>query len=139
MKGISPMIATILLIAFTVAIGGIISVWMTGFSRTTTGGVEATATNQTKCAGAYIKIDRVSNTSQKIIYSNPTNQQLTSINLTANDGTYLPLSSTTLAIGGAGYANWTTGTNTSVLATALCLQTVPVYGSCKSGDSCWIS
>lgn len=31
MQGISPMIATVLLIAFTVAIGGILSVWMNGF------------------------------------------------------------------------------------------------------------
>jgi len=43
MKGISPMVATVLLLAFTVAVGGIISVWLTGMTRTQTAGVTTAA------------------------------------------------------------------------------------------------
>ncbi|MEM5879443.1 MAG: archaellin/type IV pilin N-terminal domain-containing protein [Candidatus Aenigmatarchaeota archaeon] len=42
-KAVSPMIATILLIAFTVAVGGIISIWLTGFTRTQTAAAGAGA------------------------------------------------------------------------------------------------
>jgi len=42
-KGISPFIATILLIGFTVAVGAILSVWFTTFTRTQTVGIQAGA------------------------------------------------------------------------------------------------
>jgi len=43
MKGISAMVATVLLLAFTVAVGGIVSVWLTGMTRTQTAGVTTAA------------------------------------------------------------------------------------------------
>jgi len=52
MKGISPMVATVLLLAFTVAVGGIISVWMTGLTRTQTAGVTTAA----QCASTRLDI-----------------------------------------------------------------------------------
>ena len=42
-KGVSPLIATVLLIAFTVAVAGVISIWITGFASEST----ETVTNQT--------------------------------------------------------------------------------------------
>ena len=36
MKGLSPLVATILLIAFVIGVAGILSVWLTTFTRTTT-------------------------------------------------------------------------------------------------------
>ncbi|MEM5802218.1 MAG: archaellin/type IV pilin N-terminal domain-containing protein [Candidatus Aenigmatarchaeota archaeon] len=136
-KGVSTFIAAILLIAFTVAVGGIISFWLTGFTTTSTGSVEASTTNQTKCAGAYIKIDSV--TATRIIYSNPSNQAISSINIIAGDGTSILSGGSTLNPGSVNSVGWTRGTNTSVIAKGLCLATVPVEGSCKSGDSCWSS
>ncbi len=50
MKAVSPMIAVVLLIAFTVAVGGILSVWLTGLSATTTGVAGSATEKQTKCA-----------------------------------------------------------------------------------------
>jgi flagellin-like protein len=38
-KAISPMVATVLLIGFTIAVGAILSVWFTTFTRTQTAGV----------------------------------------------------------------------------------------------------
>jgi len=52
MKGISPMIATVLLLAFTIAVGGIISVWLTGMTRTQTAGVTTSA----QCASTRLDV-----------------------------------------------------------------------------------
>ena len=49
MKGISPFIAVILLIAFTVAVGGIVSVWLSGFTRTTADTVSNQSSIQINC------------------------------------------------------------------------------------------
>ncbi len=49
MKGISPFIAVILLIAFTVAVAGIVSVWLTGYTRTTSDIVSNQSTTEIKC------------------------------------------------------------------------------------------
>ena len=43
MKAISPMIATVILIGFTVAVGAILSVWFTTFTRTQTAAVQSGA------------------------------------------------------------------------------------------------
>ncbi len=51
-KAISPMVATVLLIGFTIAVGAILSVWFTTFTRTQTATVSGTA----GCSGAYVKI-----------------------------------------------------------------------------------
>jgi len=52
MKGISPMVATVLLLAFTIAVGGIISVWLTGMTRTQTAGVTTSA----QCASTRLDV-----------------------------------------------------------------------------------
>jgi len=51
-KGISPFIATILLIGFTVAVGAILSVWFTTFTRTQTTGITGAA----ECHAGILKI-----------------------------------------------------------------------------------
>lgn len=135
MKGISPMIATVLLIAFTIAVGGILSVWLTGYTRTTTATVETQGENQTKCAGSYIKID--SATASRIIYSNPSTQTVSNITFITSDGTSVNTTNTSLTSGNVAQTNWTKGTNTSILAKGLCLASIPVEGSCKSTDQCW--
>ena len=134
MKAISPMIAVVLLLAFTVAVGGILSVWFTSFTRTTTGGVESATVNQTRCAGCYISVDSVSTSS--IIYSNPCTQSITMTDGITGDGTLLTVSGT-LNPGDLSSISWTRGTNTSVILKAKCLATVPVEGSCEQGDTCW--
>ena len=57
-KGISPLIATILLIAFTVAVGGIVSLWITGFTQTQTSQVSAGSTDQVQCGSSVLTISR---------------------------------------------------------------------------------
>ena len=135
MKGVSPFIATILLIAFTVAIGGIISLFLTGFTRTQTGTAESIGTNVTKCGGVSIDILSVSDTA--IAYANPSGQTITSISLIASNGTTIG-SGMNLTAGATNYTTWSRASgNTGVTAYGLCLYSVAVKGVCNSGANCW--
>jgi len=51
-KAISPMVATVLLIGFTIAVGAILSVWFTSFTRTQTTGI----TGGASCHGGNVKV-----------------------------------------------------------------------------------
>jgi flagellin-like protein len=50
-KAISPMVATVLLIGFTIAVGAILSVWFTTFTRTQT----ATVSGEAGCSGEMLE------------------------------------------------------------------------------------
>jgi len=56
MKGVSPLIATVLLIAFTVAAAGIISSWLQGFTRSTTNTVTSQSQSELTCSYAGISL-----------------------------------------------------------------------------------
>jgi len=58
-KGVSPLIATVLLIAFTIAVGGIISVWLTSFTTTTTQTVGKQSETQILCGTGGIQLSNV--------------------------------------------------------------------------------
>jgi flagellin-like protein len=138
MKGISPMIAVILLIAFTVAVGGILSVWFSTTTTSQTGITGAAATNYTRCGGAAINIDSASST--LIRFSNPSVQTISSIQFLATDGTsswIITPTNTSLASGLAATQAWTKSANVSLTATGLCLSSVPVGGKCDNTMSCW--
>jgi len=55
-KAVSDMIATVLLIAFTVAVAGIVSVWITGFTSTTTEQVSEQSAKELYCAYGGISV-----------------------------------------------------------------------------------
>lgn len=55
-KGISPLVATVLLIAFTVAVAGIIATWLTGFTTTTTEIVGKRSETEVTCAYGSINL-----------------------------------------------------------------------------------
>ncbi|MFH0711162.1 MAG: archaellin/type IV pilin N-terminal domain-containing protein [Candidatus Aenigmatarchaeota archaeon] len=50
MKGISPIIATVLLIAFTVAVAGLLSTWLTGFTSSTSKQVSDSSSITLSCS-----------------------------------------------------------------------------------------
>jgi flagellin-like protein len=50
MKGISPLIASVLLIAFTVAVAGLISSWLMSFTKTTSETVTQQSNIQLSCS-----------------------------------------------------------------------------------------
>ena len=72
-KGISPLIASVLLVAFTMAVAAILVVWITGFTQEQTGTVGERGTKQAKCAYSVLNIDRddvvVSGTNLDVVVS----------------------------------------------------------------------
>lgn len=60
MKAVSPLIATVLLIAFTVAVGGLISIWLTGFTQTQTQSVGSQASTQITCSNGGLALSSMS-------------------------------------------------------------------------------
>lgn len=59
MKGISPLIASVILIGFTVAVAGIIGVWLTSLAKTQTGTIEDIGEKETLCALTSLAIKEV--------------------------------------------------------------------------------
>jgi flagellin-like protein len=146
MKGISPMIATILLVAFVVAVGGIISVWMTGLTRTTTAGSEARSSAVTKCAGANLQIisAKPSNNSTTIThYGSDVN--IYPLVVTFSDGTVNTTFTPKTAVSGGSTSTlnaiYPSGV-TSVKVSAACeygTVNVSVEATCTKGEDCWAS
>jgi len=56
-KAISPLMATVLLLALTLAVGGILGSWFVSMSRTEMGTVEKKMTEQINCTGALDIVD----------------------------------------------------------------------------------
>ncbi|MBU5678708.1 MAG: archaellin/type IV pilin N-terminal domain-containing protein [Candidatus Aenigmatarchaeota archaeon] len=59
MKGLSPLIASVLLIAFTVSVAMIIMTWFSSFARGTTENISATGETAVGCSSAGISIEHV--------------------------------------------------------------------------------
>ena len=92
MKGISPLIAAVLLIAFTVSIATIVIGWFTTFVRTTTSNVTESTSETMGCSVASISIEHVycNSTAEtcKIIVKNTGFKDFTTVNalISRNDG-----------------------------------------------------
>ena len=130
MKGISPMIAVILLIAFTVAIGGILSVWLTGLQQQQTTATGEYAEKVAKCASVSLAIENISSSVFQVSYESGT-YKLENVTVTVvfKNGTASTIncSSTTLSPGEictASIAPNTTEQIWSARASGLCLSEV---------------
>ncbi len=152
MKAISPMVATVLLIAFTIGVGGLVSIFVTGLTTTQTGIASNQSESTARCAGAWLNLYRVTNTT--VFYQNPTNQNITRLVIMTSDGSQIPLSltdqllipgeSNSTNIGNSSGTAWglkpglgSAAGNTSVTIRGLCQSIVTVEGVCKQGQGCW--
>jgi len=146
MKGISPMVATVLLLAFTIAVGGIISVWLTGMTRTQTAGVTTSA----QCASTRLDVSALitsaaaASSSAQVTYTNlgpeivyPQNITLTCGALT--NTTYASEVGSSLAVGFSNQKLMVLGTacgtgNITIKVTAKCGsdQKATVFGECSA-------
>jgi flagellin-like protein len=59
MKGLSPLVASVLLIAFTVGVGGLISVWISGFTQTQSQIVSKEGEHQILCSNGAIDLSNL--------------------------------------------------------------------------------
>jgi flagellin-like protein len=153
MKGISPMIAVVLLIAFVVAVGSIISLFLTGLATTQT---ERTATEAEKiirCGPTVLRIDEV--------YYDATDYDPLKVTVTYVSGTEKLTDFTVTLIDKSRVSNVTDKTATAydmspgeiqvftgldtgglsgelqeVRVQAFCLKTQPVSAECEEDEPC---
>ncbi len=59
MKGVSPIVASVLLIAFAIAVAGLYSGWITSFTKTTTEEVQEQSEKRVTCSYGGIALDDV--------------------------------------------------------------------------------
>jgi flagellin-like protein len=59
MKGVSPLIATVLLIAFTLSIAGLLGGWLSGLTKTQTETLEKSSQETMNCTGSMLSIVNV--------------------------------------------------------------------------------
>lgn len=59
MKGLSPLVATVLLIAFTVGVGGLISIWLTDFTQTSSKIVSKDSEERIVCSNGAIDLSNL--------------------------------------------------------------------------------
>jgi len=59
MKGVSPLIATVLLIAFTLSIAGLLGGWLSGLTKTQTETLEKSSQETMNCTGSVLNIVNV--------------------------------------------------------------------------------
>ena len=113
-KGVSPLIAAVLLIVFTVAIGAVVLNWMTSYTKQTTNKAGTDTSSTIECAKQIISITKANKTSDgKYIYLFVTNQGSMPTTLDAayaydNQGhscSNTSLTTINLGVGGMAYIN----------------------------------
>jgi FlaG/FlaF family flagellin (archaellin) len=155
MKAVSPFIATVLLIAFTIGVAGIIGSFIYNTMSTQTGEVGKSSDKQAKCGSSVLQIDEVKTDSDL----NPVNVTFTYINgdqnlynftvsiIDSESGLYSTstlspdyTSSSPLLPGRQTFWSITTsglsGSLSSVRIQGYCQQTYIISAACESGREC---
>jgi flagellin-like protein len=135
MKGISPIIATVLLISFAVGVAGIVSIWLTGFTGDTTEMTTERGNKITECTGVSLEVKSV--TDSGILYLNPSIKTITNITVYDESGRNLTYNAPDLNAGQVSNVTWYRGSNASIFMAGLCEGLILVRGDCKQGLSCW--
>ena len=153
MKGLSPIVAVVLLIAFVVAVGGILSVWLSGIAEDQTQTVSADSEAVAKCVSNSIVVDSVR--------YQTSGSDLVNVTFTSDGSEAIKNITITIVGGGAvtnsiKYFNGTTdelspglvysaSVDTAggailppevVSVTGLCQRAVSITGTCDQGESC---
>jgi flagellin-like protein len=150
MKGLSPFIAAVMLIAFTVAVGGIISIFLTGFFKSSTASVGSGGQALISCAGANPTVDLVKYTSAgtgtyvNVTFSNPGSLTIQSVSVQyiLSNGTVFTFPSGSLAASASNATSNLVGPTAApseVRVIGTCVSTSgnqTVSGSCLSTGSC---
>jgi len=134
-KGISPFMATILLIGFTIAVGAILSVWFTTFTRTQTATVQAGAACHAGVASVFSNVTSSPTNAVRVFVSNKRDDMTLNITsvIVSCGAAYSTTAEPLPLIVGEGSTNYTdvkglTGCTTSNTE-------IRVTGSCSTGGS----
>lgn len=144
MKAVSPLIAAVLLIAFTVAVAAIIGVFLTGLTRTTVGGVERGTAGQAECAGVYIDVLTYNSSSGKAVFRNPSSNNKIYVISAVNEAG-ASNNTLNLAISPGQISTLATNVTASSKITfggfceTAARQNISIIGECSKGQPCWTS
>ena len=152
MKGVSPFLATVLLIAFTIAVGAIVSLFITNMVRTQSEEASTTGGGVAECAGSYINVINVTtgtiiveNPNRNLIYTVSVYDSLGNINgtnYTTDSGVKKSILPGTIQVLTA--ANVPNETATAITITGFCENSEKttnnsITGICQKGWECWES
>ena len=148
MKAISPMLAVVLLIAFTDAVGGILSVWLSTLSTTQTTIVSSTTEDQIKCSASSLKVSEVrypTGTSRgsvniTVVYDSGA-ENLANITVESTRGGVTDAGNSTATVEPGEVRAFAITANYPpevVSARGFCRSKVPIIGECKSGQPCMV-
>ncbi len=151
-RGLSALVTTVLLIGFSIAIGGIILVWFSNLTNTQTQTVGTSGEKLTDCAASAVTINSV-----KYNATSPSGTwALVNVTISLAAGTQ-NVANFTAYVSAKGLTNSTTDTSTIVpgqtitlrvnvtsdsippelvRVAGLCKSAVPIIAECKAGQSC---
>lgn len=145
MKGISPIVATVLLVAFAVAVAGIVSVWSTTLTTTQTKIIANQSKGQTVCTLA-ITIDEVlvpsfgSDKFLNVTYHNVGDQTITSVYVDIRNSSAINTTKVSnLNAGDTAFISIGGQSNTTdfVRVRGLCASSIVVSDECSPSEYCW--
>lgn len=99
-KAISPLIATVLLIGFTVALAAVIMTWGQGFTKKITGETETTTEQALTCTKLNFEISSADCTGNTITITNNGNTEIKSLKLRIYKSTAVDVEDSSTLIGG---------------------------------------
>ena len=149
MKGLSPMIAVVLLVAFTVGIGGILSLWLTGLTTSQTQTVSNSSNAQIKCSPslviAHVKVPPITANGSflNVTVENRASVNVLSVTIEAVNSTTVVTNTAigNLGPGATGFIGFSGATGggsilLSVRARGTC-EGSAVSASCDPTQTCW--
>jgi FlaG/FlaF family flagellin (archaellin) len=152
MKGISPVVSTVLIIAVAVGAVGIISIFFSSYISQNTASIEKRTTGVSECSGVFLKVDDVNSTSKTIVVSNPSKNRVYTTSILDSAGNINDTASAVQkSISAGGITSITTAnvpvnTSTRVTVKGFCetseggvSSNVTIEGICDKGTNCWPS
>lgn len=145
MKGISAIIATVLLVAFVVAIAGIVSVWSTTLTNTQTKTITNQSKGQAVCNPSII-IDQVyvpssgSSNFINVTYHNAGTQSISAVHVEIRNSSAINTTDApNLSAGETAYISIGGQSNTTnfIRVRGLCASSIVVSDECYPSDFCW--
>jgi hypothetical protein len=147
MKGIEAMIATVLVIAFTVAVGGIVSLFLNRLATTQTGEAERGTSGITECADAFIDIVNfnasghtavIHNPSKNSIYTTSIFDDMSNFNTSNAAKVHITAGDTSSFV----VNNLPASSATKITVTGVCQNSAgtsntSIIGVCRKGAACW--
>jgi len=140
MKAISPMLAVILLIAFTVAVGGILSLWFASLTKTQTTSTSTAAACSANTIDVSVPVYTSTSVTVRYVNRGPNVVNITSITVTCGGSPQVVTSGldTNLGVGYAGTKTVSglsgcTSSNIEVTLVAACVGGGTVTSGCPAG------